>query len=116
MKYRRRLLRGLADFKACWSLWLARETKTAVPQKSQDRCRKVYDPFATVTLYMIGTPVTRGAITKWVRSRILNRSADVKERNWILIHYLFGEKRLKQSEVTDASLRVLRKEGAKFYS
>lgn len=100
----------------CWALWLARETKTPLDQSLQERCRRVFDVFATVLLYMVGTPRTRASITRWVRTRVLNRPASVQERNWFLIHYLLNEGRLTVADVKDKSLRLLRKERVNFYS
>jgi hypothetical protein len=100
----------------CWALWLARETNTPLDQATQEKCRKVYDVFATVLLYMVGSPTTRGNITRWVRKRVLNRPASVQERNWFLIHYLLNEGRLTINEVKDLSLRELRKQQVQFYT
>lgn len=100
----------------CWSLWLARETKTPIPSALQGKCRRVYDPFATVLLYSIATPAVRGRITNWVKTRVLSRTSSVQERNWILIHYLLNEKKLKISEVGDKTLKLLKKLKINFYS
>ena len=100
----------------CWSLWIARETKTQIDQSLQEKCRRTFDVFGTVLLYMIGSAITRRAITRWVRSRILSRPPSVQERNWMLIHYLYNESKLSTPEVKDKALRVLKKAKVNFYN
>lgn len=100
----------------CWALYLICMIGDKAPASLAERVLKTFDPCAITVLYEAGDSITRRMITRYVKKRILDRDRSAIERNWILVHYLLNEKRLKPSEVSDLTLRKLQSLKLNLYS
>ena len=99
----------------CWSLYLTYKVRGNISDNLASQVLKTYDPCALILLYEAGQAKTRRSITNFVKKSILPRDHSAHERNWILIHYLLNEKRLKVPEVSDQSLKILKAEKVNLY-
>lgn len=100
----------------CWALYLFYKIGGIVSGELAQKVMKTYDACALVILYQIGDPVTRRGITNYAKKQILKRDHSAHEKNWILLHYLLNQKKLKVADVPDASLRILNSEKVNFFS
>ncbi len=99
----------------CWSLWMVRQTGSALPLGVETLVLKTYDTFGLVALYQVASSQTRRSITLFVKKRVLSRPHSVVERNWFLVHYLLNTGRLAVADVNDASLRVLKAQSTNLF-